>query len=136
MTTDNDIRGAGDAQLDRVARALHAQAVAHVPARTLRRLRTPRASSTPARAVRTTRTFGWVAVAACAAVVAIAIGLRPDAVAPTPGDVATAPTIAVTDVPDSGSGNDAYADALASLDEDPGFYLWLASSDVQPLAME
>lgn len=130
MTPDNDLRAAADTHVDRVARALHADAVAHVPARTLRQLRAPRAAAAPARAV---RTFGWAAAAACAAVFAVAIGLRQDPVAPTAGRPAT---IVATDARDSGSGNDAYADALASLDEDPGLYLWLASSDVQPLAME
>lgn len=136
MTIDNNMHGAADTQVDRIARALHAQAVAHVPARTLRQLRAPRAAAPPARAVHTTRTFGWTAAAAFAAALAIAIGLRPDAVSPTPGNASAVPTIAVTDVADGGSENDAYTDALASLDEDPGFYLWLASSDVQPLAME
>ena len=140
MTSDTDgPRAAADQHLDRVARALHAQAVGHVPGRTLRQLRARRAPAAPARtrSMRTPmRTFGWAAAAACAAVFAVAIGLRQQPVAPT-----GPPAVAAVDAPASGddapaSDNDAYADALASLDENPDLYLWLASSDAQPLAME
>lgn len=130
MKTEHDPGAAADAHVDRVARALHAEAVAHVPARTLRQLRAPRADTASARGV---RGFGWMAAAACAAVFAVAIGLRQDPAASTSDQPAV---IVATEAADGGQGNDAYADALASLDEDPGFYLWLASSDVQPLAME
>lgn len=131
MTTDNDRMH----EFDRAARALHAQAVAQVPARTLRQLRARRAPA-PERA-HPMRAFGWAAAAACAAVFAVAIGLRQEPVAPG----STEPPTVAADVPaaasdDAVAGDDAYADALASLDEDPGLYLWLASSDVQPLALE
>ena len=135
MTTDTDgTNAAADRHLDRVARALHAQAVEHVPARTLRQLRARHAPAVLVRP-RPVRAFGWVAAAACAAVFAVAIGLRQEPVAP-----AAAPVVAADAATRGGdapvSGNDAYADALASFDEDPGLYLWLASSDAQPLAME
>jgi hypothetical protein len=75
--------------------------------------------------------FGWLAAAACAAVFAIAIGLRFDRdTVSTPADTQIATT---TDPPIADSD---YDDALASYDEDPDLYLWLASSDAQPLAME
>lgn len=127
MTTDNDSLR----ELDRVARALHAEAVERVPARTLQQLRTRRAAaSLPARA-RPMHAFGWLAAAACAAVFAIAIGLRFDRdTVSTPADTQIATT---TDPPIADSD---YDDALASYDEDPDLYLWLASSDAQPLAME
>jgi hypothetical protein len=126
MTTDKDSLR----ELDRAARALHAEAVEHVPARTLQQLRNRRTSASPVRA-RPVRAFGWAAAAACAAVFAIAIGLRFDRDgASTPTD---AQIVAATD-PSTADGG--YDDALASYDEDPDLYLWLASSDAQPLAVE
>lgn len=131
MTTDNDrMRAAVDQQLDRTARALHSEAVERVPARTLQQLRMRRTAAASARA-RPVRAFGLAAAAACVAVFAIAIGLRFDR------DAASTPTdaqIAATTEPSAADGG--YDEALASYDEDPDLYLWLASSDAQPLAVE
>ncbi len=125
MTADKD----STRDFDRTARALHAEAVDHVSPRTLQQLRARRTTS-PARA-RPVRAFGWAAAAACVAVFAIAIGLRVDRdTASMPTDAQTATT---TD-PVTADGD--YDEALASYDEDPDLYLWLASSDAQPLAVE
>jgi hypothetical protein len=130
MTTEHI---AGD-HVDRRARALHAEAVARVPGPTLLQLQAHRmrARHVPARPP---RGLAWAAGAAFAAVFAVAVGLRP----PTPGADAAADAVATTE-PEStyaGAGApDGLNDAFAALDEDPDLYLWLASADAQPLAME
>lgn len=120
---DDDAR---DRTLDHVARALHAEALAHVSPRTRMQLRARRAQAQRA-PTRGTRILGWGLAGACAAVFAIAIGWRmglpPPAAGPMPSAVAQ-------------SGSSDYREAYATLDEDPDFYLWLATTDVQPLAME
>jgi anti-sigma-K factor RskA len=122
-----------DTELDDVARALHAEALAQLPSRTLAQLRTRRSRVRPA-AVRRTPALGWgLAATAAVAVLAVAFGLRMDPSAPDlPGDrhVAGLPGAAVEATEAS------YRQTYAALDEDPDFYLWLATTDVQPLAME
>lgn len=133
MTTDQDrLR---EFEFDRAARALHAQAVDHVPLRTLQQLRARRGIATRAPA-RAPRALGWAIATACVAVLAVAIGLRFDRdVTSTPADMQVT-TTADPFATDTASVDGGYDDALASYDEDPGLYLWLASSDAQPLAME
>jgi hypothetical protein len=121
-------------ELDRVARGLHAKAVGQVPARTLYALRVRRASAgraiAPARS-RLPSVPGWsLAAAAGVAVFALAIGLRQDAGQPA------APESAPMAVVEDAAVDVAYGDALAAFDEDPELFLWLASVDAQPLAME
>ncbi|GAA4870649.1 hypothetical protein [Luteimonas vadosa] len=118
-----------DHEIDRYARRLHAEAVARVPARTLAQLRVRRAVSTNGTTRPARPSFGWALAAAGAAVLAIAIGLSPAVRAPgdaQPDRIAAAP---------DANGN-AYDEAVATLEEDPDFYLWLGTTDVQPLAME
>jgi anti-sigma-K factor RskA len=68
------------------------------------------------------RHFGWPVAASFAAVLALAIGLQ---VRWQPESTATVPIVA---------DNDDNLDTV--LDENPDFYLWLASSDANALAME
>jgi hypothetical protein len=117
-------------ELDRAVRALHAEAVDHVSPRTLQQLRMRRATALPARA-RPARAFGWAAAAACAAIFAIAIGLRFDR-----GGTSTPADAQIAAATDPSTADSDYDEALASYDEDPDLYLWLASSDAQPLAVE
>jgi hypothetical protein len=126
MTTDKDSLR----EFDRVARALHAEAVDHVSPRTLLQLRARRsvATLTPTRA---TRAIGWTIATACAAVFAIAIGLRFDR-----GGTSTPADAQIAAATDPSTADSDYDEALASYDEDPDLYLWLASSDAQPLAVE
>ncbi len=118
---------------DRQARALHAQAVRQVPSRTLEQLRIRRARGMPTAATpsRGPRVVGW-SLAACAAVFALAIGLQRPGAEQGPAEAGGARLAAagspVTDA-------DSY-DAFATLDEDPDLFLWLASQDALPLAME
>lgn len=118
-------------ELDRIARGLHAKAIAQVPARTLYELRVRRASAGRANAPAWPRLPAWsLATAAGVAVFALAVGLREDAgqpAAPEPAPMALAEDAAM---------EVAYGDALAAFDEDPELFLWLASVDAQPLAME
>jgi anti-sigma-K factor RskA len=131
MTTRTDGDNDRMRELDRTVRALHAEAVDHVSRRTLQQLRTRRSIATRTPPARATRALGWTIATACAAVFAVALGLRFDRDgASTPADA----QLAATADPSAAEGG--YDDALASYDEDPDLYLWLASGDAQPLAME
>jgi hypothetical protein len=120
---------------DQQARRLHQAAVAQVSPQTLMRLRTARhENQRRAPAAGTPRAWGWLTATAFSAVLAVGLGLQwlpraPDA--PVPSPVATTSSNA--------QASDITADALgvpSALDEDPDLYLWLASADAQPLAME
>ena len=123
MNSDDD-RGTPDHDsFDRAMRDLHAQALMQVSPRTRARLRTARATTIHGAPV---RGFGWVVATAFAAMFALAIGLQwqgPDA---------------TTDAPTQTASRDAanYG-AIATLDENPDLYLWLASNDdTLPPALE
>jgi anti-sigma factor RsiW len=107
---------------DATLRRLHAQAVEHVPARTLMQLRPQRATT----AATKPRLFAWPLAATCAiALVAGGLFLRyPSQTIPAD----TAPAVAITD---SEPG-----DVYAALDESPELYLWLASNDTTSLVTE
>ena len=118
---------------DRSMRALHARAVDQVPSRTLYALRVRRdnAAKAPARPGR--HGAGWWLAAACAAVFALAIGLRQPGLEPVSEGSATAPVLAVaTGTTEAAS----YDEGFVALEEDPDLYLWLAAQDSQILAME
>lgn len=117
-----------DDRFDAAMRDLHAQAVSQVSAATMAGLHRRRHAAL--HVARPRRVPRWAWAAAFASVCALAIGLgsgllRDDAVPPAPASVAAAPVPA-----------DGIDDAFASLDENPDFYLWLASSDATLLAME
>lgn len=122
--------GPRDDRFERSVRQAHDAALAHVSARTLARLRPRSEKTAPARA----RRPGWALATACAAVFAAVLGARallaPPEAAPAPalaaGIEAAAPAPAV--LPEG--------DLLVALDEDPDLFLWLASSEARPLAME
>ena len=108
-----------DDAFDAGLRATWREAVDAVPPTLARRLRPvatePRA---PAR-------WPLGAALAVAAVLAIAIGLRPHAVG-TPNTTPAATSVVASNT----------NDATASLDRSPDFYAWLASPDAEQLAME
>ena len=112
---------------DRHMRQLHATAVAQLSPQTLARLRSARQqaqTSAPPRG----HAWRWVTATAFSAVLAVTIGLQ---LLPKPGSTPTAQPVVAT----VGS-DDAYADGVTALDENPDLYVWLASSEAEPLAME
>jgi anti-sigma-K factor RskA len=115
-----------NAIFDRGMRQLHAAAVSQVSPQTLTRLRAARhaAQTAPKRG----HAWRWVAATAFSAVLAVALGVQ---FLPGSGTApATQPMAATVD-----NGN-IYGDSLATLDESPDLYMWLASSEAEPLAME
>lgn len=104
-----------DEAFDRAMRGLHAQALTQVSARTRARLRASRTAAihpAPARGLR------WAVAGGFAAIFALAIGLQwrgPASTGPAPTQTAAIEAV------DYG--------AVATLDENPDLYLWLASND-------
>lgn len=118
--------------VDRQARRLHQAALAQVSPQTLMRLRGARheagLQASPGRG----RTWRWLTATAFSAVLAVGIGLQ--WLPRTPAVPASTPVAAA--IPSDG---DVIADELGvagTFDEDPDLYLWLASAEAQPLAME
>jgi len=116
----------GDTRFDEAMRRVHADAVDHVSAATMAQLHRRRhaaLSRAPARAP-----GRWpLAAAGFASVLVVAVGLgfalRPGAPAPVPAMAAGA---------DAGE----FEEVVTALDENPDFYVWLASGDADLLAME
>lgn len=119
---------------DRRLRAVHAQAVAQVPPRTLYALRVRRghAASAATSARPGLRSGGWWAAAGLAAVFALTIGLRQPPLDGAPTDAAP-PSLAAAGTAIEAA---AWDEGLATLEEDPDLYLWVASQDSLILAME
>ncbi|MEP6908701.1 MAG: hypothetical protein ABI858_12090 [Pseudoxanthomonas sp.] len=114
------------AGFDRDMRQLHAAAVAHVSPLTLSRLRAARhsAQTAPSRG----HAWRWMAATAFSAVLAVALGVQ---FMPGTGTRPGAPPTVAAAGKDAGDN-----DTLASLDESPDLYMWLASSEAELLAME
>lgn len=115
-----------DNAFDRDMRQLHAAAVSQVSPQTLARLRAARhaAQTAPKRG----HAWRWVTATAFSAVLAVALGVQ---FLPRSGTVpASQPMVATVD------NDEAYGDSVAALDESPDLYMWLASSEAEPLAME
>ena len=119
-----------DFEFDCKARAVHVQALhaqsPRVRAQLHNRLQSALAgtgSAAPTRRRHATHRLGWASAAVLA--VALVFGAR---WAGTPE--AAVPPAALVQLPPAG------ATGLATLDQDPDFYLWLASSDAVALAME
>lgn len=111
--------------IDRRARQLHAEALAHVSPEVRARLRRARQEAMAAGTARPWwRLPPWLAGGAVAAALVVAVALRPDPGLPAPEAGNAGPAMATV------------VDPAATLEEDPGFYLWLASADVTALALE
>lgn len=123
-------------ELDRIARTLHVEAAAHLHPRTRQQLRARRthAQPAPSRPPRS-RALRWSLAGTFAATLAVVAGLGIDGRFSTLSFSTLSGDPPVADTPAATSGED-YGEAYAALDEDPDFYLWLATADVQPLAME
>ena len=127
--------GSRDDAFDRAMHGLHAQALGAVSARTQARLRATRTAATLATDHAPARGFGWVLGSGLAALFALAIGLQfSGAPTTTTSPVQTASIdsssgIAVENA-DGGVGQrEGDEPGFATLDENPDFYLWLASND-------
>ncbi len=117
------------ASVDALARQLHRQALGAVSPATLARLRDGRHAATQA-APAHRGGWRWLVAGAVPVTLAAVLGLQwlhPGPAPSTPGTVATPATaVASSD----------YRDVGSMLDENPDLYLWLASSEAQPVAME
>lgn len=114
-----------DHDFDAHARSLHHASLRQLSPQTLARLRGAR---TQAQTAGSTRRWPWLAATAFTGLLAIGLGAQflPAAKAPTGEPAQLAAQAAATDA--NGS--------VTLLDENPDLYLWLASSEAQPLAME
>ncbi len=123
-------------KFDSWARRLHADAVTQLSPQTLARIRAARHAAVGAAPAPVRRGFGWpwlaVTATGCAVVLAVALGLRLQA----PPEPASAPQAAASEVPAVVSPFLDDPDLVATLGEDPDLYLWLASIEAQPVAME
>ena len=124
---DNEKPIDANESFDHRMRQLHATAVTQLSPQTLARLRSARQQAQTS-APRRGHAWRWVTATAFSAVLAVTIGLQ---LLPKPGSTPTAQPVVAT----VGSG-DAYADSVTALDENPDLYVWLASSEAEPLAME
>lgn len=122
------------ARLDAQARRLHAAALSQVSPQTLSRLRAARHAAQAAEAPSRAGHWRWLAATAFTAVLAVGIGVQlmpADPALPPAGEQPVASVAASS----TGAQQDDFG-AATLLDEDPDLYLWLASSEAQPLAME
>ena len=123
----------GDRDFDAQARNLHRASLAQMSPQTLARLRAARHEARRAApASGGARPWRWIAATAFTAVLAVGVGLQFLPQAPTttsPGATTTAPLAA-------NNGDALDETAAGTLEEDPDLYLWLASAEAQPLAME
>ena len=126
---DNEKPIDANESFDRRMRQLHATAVDQLSPQTLARLRDARQRAQTS-APRQGHAWRWATATACSAVLAVTIGLQ---LLPKPGPIPVQPVVAT--VATVGS-DDAYADSVSALDENPDLYVWLASSEAEPLAME
>ena len=112
---------------DRDMQQLHATAVDNISPQTLARLRAARHGLEKEIAPQRGHAWRWMTATAFSAVLAVAIGMQ---FLPTAQPVAPAsPTVAAVVA-------DEYTTGVTALDENPDLYVWLASSEAEPLAME
>lgn len=109
-------------EFDAHARGLHAAALTRLSPQTLLRLRAAREQAGRASQ---RRPWPWLAATAFSMLLAVMIGVQW-----LPGP--QAPTLAA----DAGNVANAGDTAATLLEENPDLYLWLASSEAQPMAME
>ncbi|MGS1080209.1 hypothetical protein [Pseudoxanthomonas beigongshangi] len=110
---------------DSRARQAHAAALTQLSPQTLTRLRAARRQAPSA----SRRAWPWLAATAFSGVLAVMVGLQWLPSSPTPAPAADEPAVAA-------NASDAALPANTLLDENPDLYLWLASSEAPPLAME
>lgn len=119
-----------DTAFDRDMHQLHATAVTQISPQTLTRLRAARhaAPTAPKRG----HGWRWIAATAFSSILAVTLGVQflPNS-STTPAQApANTPMVAAID------NDDGPIDAVVTLEESPDLYMWLASSEAVPLAME
>ena len=112
---------------DRDMQQLHATAVDNISPQTLARLRAARHGLANETAPHRGHDWRWMTASTFSAVLAVAIGVQ---FLPTSQPVAPASPTVATVVADE------YTTGVTALDENPDLYVWLASSEAEPLAME
>ncbi len=130
--------GVIDDSLSRAARRLHLAAVANVSASTQAQLHQRRRRTLSGKAVLAhqgrVRPLAWAgAIAVLALVIALPMAMRPPQ-APVASRISD--RIATTSTTTHGSGSSNSDTTIATLEEDPEMYVWLASSDAIALASE
>lgn len=108
-----------DARFDSAMRSLHLEAVDHISPQVRQRLRGARTASS-----RAPRALGWGLASGCAALFGLVIGLQLHA--PPAGTSAPDESAVVTAAP---AATVAEPEGLAAVEQNPDFYLWLASTD-------
>jgi len=130
-----------DDRFDARIRAAHDASLAHLSARTRAQLQQRRRAALAGEPRNASASFryAWpVAMACVLGALAIALQLRPTAVAP-PSAGAPVVAAASTSGPAANAAPPANGDttaAYATLDESPDLYVWMASDDAAALAME
>ena len=113
---------------DHGLKQLHAAAVSHLSPQTLARLRAARHGAVPS-APQRSHAWRWLAASAFSAVLAVVVGVQ---FLPPSQSLPSAQPVAAGN--NGNDGND--AGNVATLEESPDLYLWLASQDAATLAME
>jgi hypothetical protein len=118
-----------DDAFDRALRARHEVALRSLSARTQAQLhKRQHAAVAASRAYRSGRA-AWALAAACSLVLVLGVGVR---LRPGDGGVSSRVPASVSIVDGANDGGE----LVATLDEAPDLYLWLASDDAAALAME
>lgn len=112
---------------DREMRQLHATAVNQLSPQTLARLRAARHGLAKEATPRRGHAWRWVTATAFSAVLAVVVGMQ---FLPQSQTMPAAQPIA------SLTTDDNYVSSVVTLEENPDLYLWLASSEAEPMAME
>ncbi|MFP7723501.1 hypothetical protein [Lysobacter sp. A3-1-A15] len=133
-TRDPNLQARDGDAFDSAMRARYAQGLHSLPPSTAGALRAARRTAL-APATRRKRTApAWQWAGAFAAVAALALGLR--FVAPGAATTAMAPQVAAADAMDADGPAADIEEIVATLDENPDMYLWLAVNDDLPPTRE
>lgn len=116
--------GIDDQRLDDTARRLHAGSLTAVAPKTLSRLRSARQARTT---TAPSHWSGWAFAGGTAAILALVIAAQPQWFSSDAPAQQIADTAPIDELDAAGLG-DEYRSLSAGLDENPEFYLWLASN--------
>ncbi|MDR1075295.1 MAG: hypothetical protein LBL59_03045 [Xanthomonadaceae bacterium] len=116
-----------DRNFDQTVQQLHTAALSELSPHTLSRLRDARQAATQSGHASTARhhRWGWLLGSACAVALSVTLGMQ----------FLMPPAPSVNAPADGMSGQDGIGsyDLLMSLEDDPGFYVWLGSNDISSM---